>query len=83
MADTTIPRQTLAVLLDVPAAANIRVMERWQGEPTRPQPVHTVHGGAQLFNSTAAQKLGAVALHTLQEHARDAPAVAETIGIDR
>ena len=42
----------------------------------RRQPVHTVYGGAQVFQSDSAAKLGALALHTLEEFAPDA----ETFG---
>jgi len=47
------------------------------------QPVHTVYGGAHLFTPDTAAKLGAIALRTLQEHARTADALAEVLGLDR
>lgn len=53
------------------------------------QPVHTVYGGAQLFKSDTAWKLGDVALRVFDEHAADprsfasrlniAPTLAETV----
>ena len=43
--------------------------------PSR-QPVHTVYGGAHLFSSDAAQKLGALALRALNDFAPDATALA-------
>jgi hypothetical protein len=45
------------------------------------QPVHTVYGGAQLFRSDTARKLGDVARRTFDAHASDAAAFAETLGI--
>ena len=39
----------------------------------RRQPVHTVYGGAHLFNSSSARKLGAIAIRTLEEHAGGVP----------
>ena len=44
--------------------------------------MHTVYGGAHLFKADAAQKLGAVALRTLHEHAPDAATLAAAIGLD-
>jgi citrate lyase beta subunit len=40
------------------------------------QPIHTVYGGAHLFTSDAAPKLGALALKALREYAPDATALA-------
>jgi citrate lyase beta subunit len=39
------------------------------------QPIHTFYGGAHLFASDAAQKLGAIALKALHDHAPDADAL--------
>jgi citrate lyase beta subunit len=43
------------------------------------QPVHTVYGGAHLFKANIAQKLGAAALKTLDEHAPDETAFAGAV----
>jgi hypothetical protein len=45
--------------------------------------VHTVYGGAHLFRSDSAQKLGAIALRTLNEYAPDAAMLAAALGIVR
>ena len=45
---------------------------RFPGESDQRQPVHTVYGGAHLFKSDTAPKLGALALRALNEHAPDA-----------
>ncbi len=52
---------------------------------TRParQPVHTVYGGAQLFSPETTQKLGAIALKALREHAPDPASLAQALGMDR
>ncbi|MQA29879.1 MAG: phosphoenolpyruvate kinase [Luteitalea sp.] len=47
------------------------------------QPVHTVYGGAHLFASDIAQKLGAKARHALQEYAPDATAFAQAVDLER
>jgi len=83
MADTTIPDNAFATFVDALDKANELVAERFPGEITKRQPVHTVYGGAHLFKADAAKKLGAVALRALQEYAPDASALAEAIGLDR
>ena len=82
MADTTIPEPALAAVLDALQKANSLVTERFPGEPTRRQPIHTVYGGAHLFKADAAAKLGRVALRALEEHAPDGSVLARAIGID-
>src|ERR671913_1083787 len=52
----------------------------WPGDRTDRQPVHTVYGGAHLFRANTAQKLGALALSALDEHAPDASTFAEALG---
>ena len=46
------------------------------------QPVHTVYGGAHLFTPDTAQKLGAIALKALREHAPDPAALAHVLAMD-
>ena len=82
MSDTTIPDKALATFVDALDKANLQAAERFPGEPAGRQPVHTVYGGAHLFKADAAQKLGRVALGTLQEYAPDGPALAAAIGLD-
>jgi citrate lyase beta subunit len=83
MADTTIPENAMHVLVDALDKANARVAERFPGESPHRQPVHVVYGGAHLFTADAAQKLGAVALKALQEHAPDAASLARVFALDR
>jgi citrate lyase beta subunit len=82
MPDTTIPDKSLTAILDVLDKANVAVAERFTGDSSARQPVHVVYGGAHLFTADAAQKLGAVALRTLREHAPDAPMLASALGLD-
>ena len=44
--------------------------------------MHTVYGGAQLFTPDTTNKLGAIALKALGEHAPDAAALASALGLD-
>ena len=78
----TIPEKSLIAILDVLDTGNLSVAERFPGDSPARQPVHVVYGGAHLFKADAAQKLGAVALRTLQEHAPDAAALASALGLD-
>jgi citrate lyase beta subunit len=60
-------RETLAPLLKANKAFN----QNYPGESPNRQPVHTVYGGAHLFKSDSAPKLGEVALRSLKEYAPD------------
>ncbi|MGH7550446.1 MAG: DUF6986 family protein, partial [Gemmatimonadota bacterium] len=51
------------------------------GERPDRQPVHTVYGGADLFRSDLARKLGDVALRTLRAYAPDPSTFAEAVGL--
>jgi len=62
--------------------ANKAFMRYYPGESNRRQAVHTVYGGAHLFRADSAQKLGTVALRSLDEYAPDAKTLAGAIGID-
>jgi citrate lyase beta subunit len=62
-------------------SANLAFSRRYPGEPGRRQPVHTVYGGAHLFRSDAAAKLGALALRALAEYAREPGDLARAIGL--
>ncbi|MDQ3117474.1 MAG: HpcH/HpaI aldolase/citrate lyase family protein [Verrucomicrobiota bacterium] len=61
--------------------ANQAFMRRYPGESNRRQAVHTVYGGAHLFKADSAQKIGAVALRSLQEYAPDAATLARALGV--
>ncbi|MGH7572301.1 MAG: DUF6986 family protein [Gemmatimonadota bacterium] len=70
-------REVLAPLEDgLSAWAKIRPGER----PDR-QPVHTVYGGADLFRSDLARKLGDVALRALRTYGSDPSTFAEAVGL--
>ena len=65
------------------AGANQAFMRRYPGESNRRQAVHTVYGGAHLFKADSAQKIGAVALRSLEEYAPDAATLAGALGVER
>src|SRR5207302_1485826 len=60
--------------LDAPLAA---LATRYPGESEHRQPVHTVYGGAHLFKSDTAVKLGTLAQRALLDHAPDAASFAD------
>ena len=82
MAETTVPDKSLLAILDVLDKGNVRVAQQFPGDSSARQPVHVVYGGAHLFKADAAQKLGAVALRTLQEHAPAAATLAAALDLD-
>ncbi len=61
--------------------ANHAFIRRYPGESNRRQAVHTVYGGAHLFKADSAQRLGAVALRSLEEYAPDAATLAGALGV--
>ncbi len=82
MAETSIPDNALTPIVDSIDAANRRTADLFPGDSPARQPVQVLYGGAHLFKADAAQKLGAIALKTLQEHAPDASTFATVIGLD-
>jgi len=75
LSEDDIRRATAA--LDAPLDA---LAKRFPGESDQRQPVHTVYGGAHLFKSDTAVKLGTLAQRALQENAPDAATFANAIG---
>jgi len=58
------------------------VKAEFPGERPDRQPVHTVYGGAHLFASTTAGRLGELALAALDRWLPDADQMADVLGID-
>jgi citrate lyase beta subunit len=63
--------------------ANAAFARRYPGDSAERQPVHTVYGGAQLFEASSASKLGEIALRTLREYAPDANTLGDALGLPR
>ena len=61
------------------SSANQAFMKHYPGESNRRQAVHTVYGGAHLFKADSTEKLGAVALRSLNEYAPDAATLARIL----
>src|SRR5260221_10818021 len=66
---TSLTPESLQPILWSLASANGVFNKMFPGEPGARQPVQTVYGGAHLFKSDTAPKLGAIALRSLDEYA--------------
>src|SRR6476660_8616112 len=63
--------------------ANHAFAANYPGETGKRQPVHTVYGGAHLFKSDSASRLGALARRSLDQFAPDFIAFAKALGLPR
>lgn len=83
--DTAFPMSLAArhtdVIFDRLHRANAAVALRHPGVSGDRQPVHTVYGGAHLFKTDTATKIGRLALRSLQEHAPDFATFAKAVGL--
>ena len=77
----SVPEDSIRELTARLQEANNALAAKYPGESGRRQPVHTVYGGAHLFKSDSAARLGAVALRTLVEYAPDFTTFAQAIGL--
>ena len=68
---SSLTNETVADLIEPLRQANDDFVHRYPGETGRRQPVHTVYGGAHLFKSDSAKRLGSVAMRALDQFAPD------------
>jgi hypothetical protein len=61
--------------------ANHAFSLRYPGETGNRQPVHTVYGGAHLFKSDSATRLGALARRSLEQYGPDFLTFAKAVGL--
>lgn len=61
--------------------ANNDFAHKYPGETDKRQPVHTVYGGAHLFKSDSAARLGSLARRSLDQFAPDFLSFAKAIGL--
>lgn len=78
---TTLSQDAAAAIATRLQKANAEIARRYPGDSPRRQPVHTVYGGAQVFKSDSAPKLGALALRSLENFAPDAATFGSAIGL--
>ena len=74
------PEEILSAAPELPRA-NADFGKRYPGESARRQPVHTVYGGAQVFRSDTALKLGGLALRSLEEFGPDPETFGGAVGL--
>lgn len=70
------------ILLDELKAANLKFHKTYPGDKPDRQPVHTVYGGANLFKSDTTQKMGEVALRSLQTYAPNFAVLAKVLKLE-
>jgi citrate lyase beta subunit len=78
---TTLTADSLGNVFARLRGANLDFAGRYPGESGLRQPVHVVYGGAHLFRSDAAAKLGTIALRALEEYASTPADLAEAAGL--
>ncbi|HEX2059111.1 MAG TPA: phosphoenolpyruvate kinase, partial [Thermoanaerobaculia bacterium] len=79
---TTLTDQETATMSAPLQEALAPFMRRFPGSAGERQPVHTVYGGAHLFRSDTARKLGEKAMQVLDEHGVDPFVFARAVGIE-
>jgi citrate lyase beta subunit len=77
----TLSQQSMQEITNALKPALDRFAARYPGETGRRQPVHTVYGGAHLFKSDTAPRLGALSVRSFETYAPDADAFAEILGL--
>ena len=70
--ETTLSQESMQEITRRLESAHASFAARYPGESGRRQPVHTVYGGAHLFKSDTAPRLGALALRAFEKYAPDA-----------
>ena len=76
---TSLEQTTITQVQSQLNKANVALNTWYPGESGNRQPVHTVYGGANLFKSTLAGKLGTLALGTLDTYAKNYSVFAKAV----
>ncbi|MCP4460988.1 MAG: phosphoenolpyruvate kinase [Cytophagales bacterium] len=76
----SIPSNKKESILSDLGKANKAFQEIYPGDKPDRQPVHTVYGGADLFKSDSAQKMGQVAMKALKTYTPDSATFAKVMG---
>jgi hypothetical protein len=78
---TSLEESALAEVSAKHQQSNNEFAKKYPGETGRRQPVHTVYGGAHLFKSDSAERLGGLARRSLDQFAPDFLSFAKAIGL--
>ncbi|MBA2493409.1 MAG: phosphoenolpyruvate kinase [Acidobacteria bacterium] len=76
---TTLSQESMQEITQHLQPALVAFAARYPGESARRQPVHTVYGGAHLFKSDTAPRLGTLAMRSFETFAPDAETFAQTL----
>ncbi|MCB1036081.1 MAG: phosphoenolpyruvate kinase, partial [Acidobacteria bacterium] len=79
---TTLDSVRTTDILEGVLEAHDRWAARYPGTSAARQPVHTVYGGAHLFRSDSAAKLGKLALEALESYGPNADSFSNAIGLE-
>jgi citrate lyase beta subunit len=77
----TLAPESLAEICARLEQAHKALLRRYPGPPGERQPIHVVYGGAHLFRSGIARRLGELALRSLDEYAGNSIAFAKAMGL--
>jgi len=77
----TLPSESLQEISLRLEQAHKALLRRYPGPPSGRQPIHVVYGGAHIFRSGTAKRLGELALKSLDEHGADFAAFARAVGL--
>lgn len=77
----TFTPESIAGVVQRIEAANEAFRQRYPGDVTSRQPVHTVYGGAHLFKADTASKLGGIALRNMDAYAPNFVVFAKALGL--
>jgi citrate lyase beta subunit len=78
---TTLSEESLQEITGGLKSSLASFSSRYPGESGRRQPVHTVYGGAHLFKSETAPRLGSLAVRAFETYAPDAATFAQVLGL--
>src|SRR5687768_4301053 len=78
----SIQEQETASIFDQLRNANLKFQQVYPGDKPDRQPVHTVYGGANLFQSDTCVKMGEVALRNMKAYAPNFAMLANVLQLD-
>jgi hypothetical protein len=81
MIDLSVTPESLAAITRRIVEASAVFHERYPGDSTDRQPVHSVYGGAQLYQAGSNLRLGSLALASMDEYAPNFAVFARALGL--
>jgi hypothetical protein len=78
---TTLSESSMQKITESLKPAHDTFAARYPGESGRRQPVHTVYGGAHLFKSDTAVRLGSLAVRSVETYAPDAKTFTDALDL--